>query len=187
MTRSTGGGWTIVGLLAIALLLAIGVLLPVADIFAEQKDDMEQAQRELAAYRLQVARQPQLDAEFSDLQRQQSSGAAMLQGDSAALAAANMQSLVKDLVERHGGAMRSAQNLAASKSGGMEKITAQYEMSIPMGSLKAVTYELETRTPYLFFDQVEIRPESSTGGPTGAPTDLDVQWTLHGYRWTGAK
>jgi hypothetical protein len=62
----------------------------------------------------------------------------------------------------------------------------QYEVSLPPGSLLAATYELETRTPYLFVDAAEIRPELYGDTPAAAPSALHVSWTIHAYRRTDA-
>ncbi|HEY2069244.1 MAG TPA: type II secretion system protein GspM [Rhizomicrobium sp.] len=175
-------GWSFVILIAVAMVPVLAVALPVADLFLQQSDETARLKEDYANYRASIAAQPALKMERANLDRQESAAAALLHGDSAALAAANMQSLVKLLVERHGGHLRSAQNLSTAISGGMEKIEAAYELTIPAGSLKAVTYELETGSPYLFLDGVAIRGEQLADG---APHDLHVSWTVHGYRWAG--
>lgn len=178
-------GWPLVILAGLVLLLAFAVLMPIGELFADQSDEAAQAQQELGVYRAQIAARPRLEAELAAVDRQTPATSQLLTGASTALAAATMQSLVKDLVERHGGQVRSAQTLAASIANGLEKVQVQYELSIPLGSLKAVTYQLETRAPYLFLDEVEIHPELYTGGATGAPGNLHVQWLVHGYRQRG--
>lgn len=167
------------GTLAVLLLV---VLIPLFVLLAGQSDEVVQARADLAASRAQIAARPRLQAELAALERQESQTGALLGGTSTALAAASMQSLVKELVEHHGGQMRSAQTLAASATTGLEKVQVQFELSLPLGSLKAATYELESKAPYLFLDEVEIRPEQYTGAAATAPGSLHVTWTVHGYR-----
>jgi general secretion pathway protein M len=163
-----------------ALLIAAMVVLALAGLFAEQGADAAQGQHTLAAYRAKIGARSALEADLDTVKRQLAATDTLLHGESTALAAASMQNLVKELVERRGGQVRSAQTLPPVVSGGLEKITVQYELTIPLGSLKAVGYELETGTPYLMLDAAEVRPEVSGG--SGAPANLHVQWTVHGYR-----
>jgi hypothetical protein len=167
-------------LAGIAMLIFAAVLLPAYALFAAQSDAAAQAQQELAALRARIAAHPALQTQLEALAAEENEAGAMLNGTNSALAAAAMQSLVKELVERHSGQLRSAQTLGSSSANGLEKIQVEYELSLPLGSLKSATYELETKAPYLFLDNVEIRPELYA--TAGAPPNLHVLWTVHGYR-----
>ncbi len=177
-----GRGWALVILAAIVVLLGFAVLMPVAEMFAAQDDETAQAQDDLAVYRARIASRPRLKATFEAVRRQEAEIGALLPGSNSALAAAGMQSVVKALIEQHGGQMRSAQTLKSTTPDGVEKIVVQYELSLPLGSLKAVTYALETQAPYLFVDDIDVRPELYGGVGAGAPGNVHVQWTVHGYR-----
>jgi general secretion pathway protein M len=184
MTR--GRGWPLAILAGVAIVLAAGVLLPMAEAFVDQRDDAVQAQADLARYRAEIAALPRLRAERDVLSRSDAATAALLTGDSAALASANLQSLIKTLVERHGGQVRSAQTLSSAPAGGVERVVVQEEISLPVASLAAATYEIESGVPYIFIDATEIRPELYTGDAMSAPVNLHVLWTIHGYRRSGA-
>ena len=82
--------------------------------------------------------------------------------------------------------MRSAETLSSTATGAAERVVVQEEISLPAASLAAATYDIETGTPYLFIDGVEIRPELYAGSGAGAPTALHVLWTIHGYRRSAA-
>jgi general secretion pathway protein M len=187
LRRAHGRGWPIAILAGIVVLLLIVVVLPVVETFGEQSDEIAQSQEQFAIYNSQIASRPKLEAQLTALNQREASTAGLLRGDSAALAAASMQSLVKALVERRGGQVRSVQNLPSQPLGGLEKIEVQYELSIPLGSLAGVAYQLETSVPYLFLDDVDVRSEEAwlPQDATGAPRDLHVQWTIRGYRWAG--
>lgn len=187
MTRSRlhDRGWPLVILAGLAVVLFFVVVLPAIELFIFQREDIAKANEDFATYRAQIAARPRLQAELAALDRQETQAAALLHGSSAAVAAASMQSLVKRLIESHSGQMRSAQMLSASASGGLEKIQVQYELSLPLGSLGPATFELESGRPFLFLDDVDVRPETYAGGTTGAPGNLHVQWTMHGYRRMG--
>lgn len=177
-----GRGWTLFAVLGVAVLVFCVVVTAVIEIFSQQHDEIVQASVDSASYRSLIAARPNLEREYGALERREAAAASLLHGESVALAAAEMQDLVKVLVERNGGQLRSAQLLSSPPANGLERVVVQYELSIPLGALKGVTYQLETGKPYLFLDEVEIRPESYAGATSGTPANLNVEWTIHGYR-----
>lgn len=187
--QAPGRGWAAAILAGIVLIVLIVVVAPVAVSFAEQGDEIEQSRDQLAQYRALIASRPALEARLATIGRRDASMSGLLQGDSTALAAANMQALVTALVHRHGGQVRSVQNLPAASSGGLEKIEVQYELSLPLASLKGAIYQLETGQPFLYLDEMDIHPEESAAldGPMSAPRDLHVELLVRGYRWVGAR
>jgi general secretion pathway protein M len=176
-------------LTGMVLVLLIAVVAPVAVSFTEQSDEIEQSRDQLAQYRALIASRPALEARLATIGRRDASMSGLLQGNSTALAAANMQELVTSMVHRHGGQVRSVQNLPASSTGGLEKVEVQYELSLPLASLKSVIYQLETGQPFLYLDQMDVHPEESAAldGPMRAPSDLHVELLVRGYRWVGAR
>jgi general secretion pathway protein M len=177
-----GRGWLLVAVLGVAVLVLGAGVTATTELFSQQHDEIAQARDDSASYRSLIAARPYLEREYGALVRREAGAASLLHGDSVALAAAEMQNLVKALVEHHGGQLRSAQLLPGSPANGLEKVAVQYELSIPLGALKSATYQLETGRPYLFLDEVEIRPQSYAGATSGAPGNLNVEWTIHGYR-----
>ncbi len=182
--RPHGLGWPLVILAGMLMVLSFVVLLPVADMFIAQSDAETELRQQLDVYRAQIAARERLAAELAAAEQQEASAAALLRGDNAALAAAAMQGLVKALVERHGGQVRSAQMVPVPAAAGLQKVVVQFELAIPRGSLKAATYALETGTPYLFLDSADIQPETFAGA-SAAPDVLRVLWSVHGYRRAG--
>lgn len=187
--HTPGRGWALAILAGIVLVVLIVVVAPVAVSFAEQSDEIELSRDQLAQYRALIASRPALEARLATIGRRDASMSGLLQGDSTALAAANMQGLVTALVHRHGGQVRSVQNMPASSTGGLEKIEVQYELTLPLASLKSVVYQLETGQPFLYLDQMDIHPEENAAldGPMRAPSDLHVELLVRGYRWVGAR
>jgi general secretion pathway protein M len=172
-----------------ATLAAFGliVVVPVAALFADQSGEMDDSKQLLAIYQAEIASRPALEAELAAVKKREGATAGLVGGGNAALAASNIQNLVKPLVESDGGQVRSVQNLPSTPSGGFEKIGIRYDVSVPLGGLKDVAYRLETGVPYLFLDDVDIKiPESwQSEGSMSMPPDLQVRWTVQGYRWAG--
>jgi general secretion pathway protein M len=170
--------------LAAAWFAAIG---PVLDAFAEQSARIDDLRAQLAAYEGHIALQPAVEMRIAALKRSEASSTGLIDGKSAELAAANIQNLVRPLIETQAGQIRSAQNLPPADADGFQKIEIQYDVSLPMTRLKAVVYRIETSTPYLFLDAIDMRvPENwqAPGSGIDAP-NIDVRWTVRGYRWTG--
>jgi hypothetical protein len=176
------------------LLLALGVVWlvviePVADAFAEQQDGIDQSHQMLAAYARRIALRPIVEARLNELKSHQTSNTGLIDGTSAELAAANVQNLVKTLIESEAGQVHSAQNLPPVTVDGFQRIDIQYDVSLPMTHLKTAAYRIETSTPYLFLDGIDLRaPENwEIPGQQVDPPNLEVRWTVHAYRWTGAR
>ncbi|HEY2034725.1 MAG TPA: type II secretion system protein GspM [Rhizomicrobium sp.] len=173
------------GILAIAGFI---ILAPILDAFAAQRHEIALSAQTLEAYQSEVAARPQIEAQYAAMSTTEASLGAIVQGRSTALAAANMQGLIKSLVERESGQVRSAQNLTPSSSNGFEKVAIQYDLSLPLNRLKDTAYKLETGAPYLFLDDVDIRMAESwqSEGAPNDPPPLQVRWTVRGYRWAGS-
>jgi hypothetical protein len=167
-------------LLASATLLGLGVFA----LFQRSASEVTAASESLAAYRAELAQRPRLEAEFARTKTREESAAGLLHGASGPLAAAELQRVVKDVITGCGGDVHSAQNLPPSQRSGLETVEVQYELTLPLATLKRAIYRLETATPYLFLDHVDLKvweaPQPSTTPPT-----IQVQWIVRGYRWTG--
>jgi Type II secretion system (T2SS), protein M subtype b len=183
-------------ILALALLaLAIGlgwlaVVQPIADAFAAQGEDIARAHQLLAAYDQKIAMRPIVEARLREMKQHEASSTGLIGGASAELAAANIQNIVKALIESESGQVHSAQNLTPVSDDGFQRVEIQYDLSLPMRRLKDATYRIETSVPYLFLDGIDMRaPENwqSMGGQALDPPNLEIRWTVHGYRWIGAQ
>ena len=176
-------------LLVTVALVWVVVVEPIADAFAAQGEEIAQSHQILAAYERRIALRPLIEKRLAEMKQDDASSAGAIPGISAELAAANVQKIVKAIIEGQSGQIRSVQNLPPATAAGFQRIEIQYDLSLPMARLKAAAYRLETSTPYLFLDRIDIRaPESWEGGSYEAdPPNVDVRWTVRGYRWVGAQ
>jgi general secretion pathway protein M len=178
------------GLLALAVgLVWLLVIAPVMDAFADQSARIDDLQQQLALFKVRIAMKPAVEMRLADMKKNEASSAGLIGGNSAELAAANVQSMVKALSESDTAQIRSAQNLPPVTGDGFQRIEIQYDMSVPMTRLKDVVYRIETGVPYLFLDGIDVRaPEDwQNSGLKLDPPNVDVRWTVHAYRWTGAQ
>jgi hypothetical protein len=184
-------------LLALGLLMLaagfvwLAILQPVLGAFAAQGDNLDDLKRQLGAYERHVAMKPVVEMRLAALKSHEASSTGLIGGKSAELAAATMQNTMKALIESVQGQVTSAQNLPPVTADGFQRVDIQYQATVPMARLKDITYRIETSMPYLFLDGIDLRaPENwqasavSTDVPS-VPPNIEVHWTVHGYRWVG--
>jgi len=170
---------------AVVLLVAV----PLIAAFSTQRDEVEDALRQLARYRAEVGLKPQLDAELQTLRQRGATGLGLIVADNAQLAEAQLEHEIKAIVESNGGEVRSSQSNAPKPLGNLERISVQYDLALPITRLSAVIYAVEAHTPYYFIDRADIsgptgwQPQTQLQKSTPEPK-LELRWTLHAYRWS---
>jgi hypothetical protein len=184
--RGRKGAFLAVGV--IVLLFAIVFALPVAAMFRAQADDRAEALAQLAAYRAQDAQRPALAARLAALQLGAKSVPGLLTASSAALAQAQLQSDMKELIDRSGGALLSAQLLPPTKVKGFDSVAIEYDLTIPVSRFSSLIYAAETHTPYYFVDSADfIMPPNWRPNPQGQDPTMEIRWTIHAFRWRGSR
>jgi hypothetical protein len=169
-------------------LIGLLVVAPVVAAFSAQSAESDDALRQLGVYRAEIASKPALEAALNDLNRKGASVPGVVEGESVALAQAQMQSQIKSLVEASGGTLRSTQALPVTSQGGFDVIAIQCDLSIPQARLKDLAYAVGAHAPYLFVDDASISaPPADLDTPQAHDAALDVRWTVHGYRWGRTK
>jgi hypothetical protein len=176
-------------LFCILALLAASVTMPVYAGFAAQIADRDAMLQRLAIYRAEIDARPRLQAELKTIRGQAQSASSLIKSDSAALAAAQMQNDIKAIVAANKGEIRSTQIVPVVKTGGFETIAVAYDFLVPVSHLRALTYAIEADTPYLFLDAIDmVAPQNSqTTSAPGVSPELEIRWTIRGYRWAGVR
>lgn len=101
-----------------------------------------------------------------------------LKGTTSALASAELQDLVRQVVEGNGGRLISASANPPKDDGAYRIATANFQLNISNVNLRRMLHALETKEPYLFNDNLVIRSQVPFGyrPPAGATEpDLFVQ------------
>ena len=75
-----------------------------------------------------------------------------------ALASAGMQEFIKKTIVDAGGQLSSTQALPVSNKDKFSRITVKVRMTGNSQELRAVLYKIETSTPLIIIDQIDIRP-----------------------------
>jgi len=184
--RGRKGAFIAVG--AIAFLFLVLVALPLAAIFRAQAEDREEALAQLEAYRAEEARRPALQARLAALQEGAKSVPGLLTATSAALAQARLQSEMKELIDRNGGSLLSAQLLPPTKVKGFDAVAIQYDVTIPLSRFSGLVYAVETHVPYYFVDSADfVMPPNWRASLAQQDPSMEMRWTIHAYRWRGSQ
>lgn len=174
--------------LALAILAAL-VSLVVSWIIVPLWDQYEDAQNALASYVAALSRATPSDssvaalrAELIRLQKAQSSATGFLGSSNESLAAAELQNQLKRSVDAVQGDLRSTQILPPETDGVFQRVTIRGEVVLTLPELQRLVYALETTSPFLFLDNVDIRAYP-TVARNGAPAQLSllVRFDLAAY------
>ena len=170
------------GVLAVA---ALGVAAPLAGRWAQLEDQRAQAADMLARLRAIAAEHDARAAQLAQARKTITDAGLYLKAESRALAGARMGELVRQVVERHGGEVRSVRVVeggeADQKAG---RVALNVAMRGAWAQLFPVLHDLETGEPYLFMRSFTIsargRRRPGRTGDEETPV-LELEFELYGY------
>jgi general secretion pathway protein M len=182
-------------IIAVALLIAVValpyqlVLKPVFAQYDAYQAEVTNEQDMLARFRRLADSRDELRARLAALQDKPTSTTGYLTGESETLVAAELQTLVRNTVERNGGRLESTQVLPATSESGYRKVALRVRMSADTEALFRILYDLESALPYLFLDSLDIvsrdrRARRRGQGDAGSST-LSVACDVFGYMRSG--
>jgi general secretion pathway protein M len=176
--------------LAVALLLTTLlsvwalVLEPVIAAVGDSEQELEDAQERLLRLQRVAGAKPALERQIEALRQQAASGRFAFRGANAQLAAAEVQDRVKRLVESNGAMLKSTQVLAGREEKGFRRVALRVTMEGDIDAVQKIFYALETVTPFMFLDNVEIRSRGSqvalAGGRRAA--ELTIAYDVYGFQ-----
>ena len=167
MTAATGLGWGHrAAALLLLLLLAGGALYLLADRvliarYHYYQDALEQQQGRLEQLERMAAIREPIQQLVMSIQQDRTVIAQYLPQSAPALAAADLQQRVKAVVEAAGGTLQSTQALPPTEEGNTVKVTVSAAMNGDVNSLRKVLYDLESQTPLLFLDNLQVSARES--------------------------
>ncbi len=146
----------------------------------QQEGRLEQLQR------IASSREP-IQRLIASIQQDRVAAAQYLPQSAPPLAAAELQQRVKAAVERAGGTLRSTQALPPAEEGNAIKVTVNATLTGDTESLQKILYEIESQTPLLFVDNLDVaarenRPRLTNGRLANySRVQLTVQLEVSGY------
>jgi general secretion pathway protein M len=181
-------------LVAVGLLLAVllagysFVVAPVLASYGEKREEAAQLEATLGKYE-EIGREiPELQKQLEALHQQGATGAGYLEGQNETLITAALQERLKDVVAQTGGRLNSTQVLANTEHTTTHRVAVRGHMQMNLVALQHVLYTLESGTPYLFIDNLDIQPMIGARAQQTPDTDalLDVHLDVYGYMRGGA-
>ncbi|MGH7001949.1 MAG: type II secretion system protein GspM [Stellaceae bacterium] len=176
------------GLAVLILLVGIGIVYaalaaPLLEDYQATRRSIEDMSAAVARYRKVADELAPRRAALAALSQRQASTAGFLQGTNDALVAAQIQNRLKAIVEAAHGELKSTQVLPVQEEGRYRRVTIRGQMVLRLPAAQRVFYDIETASPLLFLDNLNIRMGAAERRRDhGAQaTSLDVRFDIYGY------
>ena len=193
MTIAAAPGWgQRLGALALLLLVVVSTLYLVVDHvlvarYRFYRERLEQQQGRLEQLERMAASREPIQQLIAKIQQDRNITAQYLPQSAPPLAAADLQQRVKAVVEAAGGTLRSTQALPPVEEGNAVKVAVNATVSGDTEILQKILYDLESQTPLLFVDNLEVSaravrqrlPNGRLAGYTRV--QLNIQFEISGY------
>lgn len=147
--------WLTLFLLSVAILLGIGIPWHqrIADLDAEIEGGGDQIQR----YQRLVASIPRLRAELERERNNEEIKAYYFDAPTEALAGAQLQSVVQEMVQTAGAKLVNSQFLPAEQNEQPSRVRLRAQIQGDTNALLDILYDIEQARPFLFVDQLSVR------------------------------
>jgi putative lipoic acid-binding regulatory protein len=172
-------------LLCLALLFFyFGLPRPYMEAVSVMENEISELQDKLSRYRAIGAQRDELQEQVSRLLADNRINASFLQQKTPALAAADLQRLIKLKISESGGDLLSTQSLGNSQSGEYLGISVKVVMRGSSQNLYQLFSRLERQQPLLRIDKLSIvRARTYAAVSSVIPEKLMINFTVTGYIW----
>jgi len=151
--------WLAVALLVAAILIvSLAVIVPVVNKGLELHEAKNNLVFRLQQYERVLARKDAVIESMSAIKEQYQKRGLLNRQSTGALASAEVQEFIKKVITEAGGQLSSTQALPLSTKNEFSRITVSVRMTGNSEVLRAVLYKIETSTPLIIINQIEIRP-----------------------------
>lgn len=151
--------WLAVGLLAGAILIVILlIIVPVVNKGLELHEAKNNLVFKLQQYERILAGKDAVIASMNALKQQYQQRGLLNSQTTGALASAEVQEFIKKTIAEAGGQLSSTQALPLSTKNEFSRITVNVRMTGNSEVLRTVLYKIETATPLIIINEIDIRP-----------------------------
>ena len=170
-------------LLAIAIIAILSVTaLPAWRISSSFQNQIDSLSTRLQAYERITANDASLIPKFEAIKQAQLTGGHYLRSETAAVAGAELQRMVKEIAAANGSQILSTQILPATQDQGFIEITLKVRMRGELWSVLESFHSIETNDVYLFIDNASIRDSGVGRRPRQLVVKLmDADFELAAY------
>jgi len=125
----------------------------------------------LNRYNALISKRPAIEARLAELKREREGiQERLIEAQTASLAAATLQNMVKSIFTGNGGTISSERVEKTEEKGAFRVVGATINGTVPdTGTLKDILYEIETHIPYLMIKRLDVRVRNYRR-PTGVLT-----------------
>jgi len=175
------------GLLVGAIVLVIAaVAVPVWFFYRHYDNALAESLDKLDRYRRIAATRPEIARDL-EVMRSHDPRRFFLRSGAAALSAAEAQEVLRSIIEAGGGRLITMQAPSSRDDGRYRQVTVNVQLTANVIALRKILSAIETRTPYVFVDNLMVRsqvPSNFKPGP-GAEPEMFVQFDVSGYTLVG--
>ncbi len=187
--QASADRWRVLGAAALALLVAYLLLVhwwftaPMLDMGQQIEDLRDQEQ----ALKVQIAQRPELEARLAQVRQFEAANPGFLPESSRELASAGLVQRLQQVVATASPNPNACQITAQTPTDmptqePFQRVMVQVRLRCGMGELAAILHALESGSPQLFIDNLDLLSRRSylTAGLEGS-SGLDVSFDLYGY------
>ena len=174
-------------LLGMVLIFSLGLFGPLLAISESYRERIEDSEFKLQKLRKIAAEKDFWLKRLEEIKMQGKAEGRLIARDTAALASADLQSLIKEAVNRAGGELISTQVIPEHKEEQFNRVAVKVRMTGSTQALRDILHSFESGHPILFVDNLNIRPIRNVqpmlpGRKAGKVTDkLSVDFDVIGY------
>ena len=173
-------------LLALIAVIYYGVAAPLFAQYQAARQSTTQLHMALERYQRLGRTLAPRQAELVALKQEQAAEQGFLEGASETLLAAQIQNRIKTLVEQVHGELQSTQALPTETEGKLRRIVVRARMQVTLPGAQQVFYGLESDSPLLFLDNLDMRAHVAErrrdrGAPGSDDSMLDLRFDVYGY------
>ena len=151
--------WIAVGLLiAVVLIIILVVIVPLLSMEMELHETKNNLVFRLQQYERILATKDAVIANMAKIKQEHEKQGYFNNQETDALASAEMQEFIKKAIIDAGGQLSSTQELPVSNKDKFNRIAVRVRMTGNNEVLRKVLYKIETSTPLIIIDQIDIRP-----------------------------
>ncbi|MFA5984570.1 MAG: type II secretion system protein GspM [Methylococcaceae bacterium] len=155
--------WLAVGLLVLVLVIVIAVIfMPVVNKGIELHETKTALMFRLQQFQRVLARKDAVTTAVAELKENNLEQGYLNSEDTPALASAAVQEFIKRSITDAGGQLNSTQALPVVNKNGFSQISIKVRMTGDTQTLRATLYKIETTSPLIIIDQIDIRPLRGT-------------------------
>ena len=174
----------LLALVILTVLMVIIFTLTIAPLWALNRhylDTIDQHERHLEILQRTVAAGSELRSRHEQLKRMLASNRHYLKSSTEALAAADLQGIIKRISRAKDMEVLSTQILPTTEESDFIGVTLKVRMRGKLENMVRVFHALETGQPYLFLDNISVRSRLQRSRKANFVQMLDVEFDLIGY------